>query len=63
MQYAISNPEIGFEQNFKVIQCTKSNLGQWIFLFNKIALEWIGWDLSSIDATANTTQNPILIFL
>jgi len=28
MPYAISNPELGFEQDFKVIQCTKSKLGQ-----------------------------------
>ena len=31
MPYAISNPEFGFEQDIKVIQCTKSNLGQnWV---------------------------------
>ena len=31
MPYAISNHEFGFEQNFKVIQSTKSNLGQnWV---------------------------------
>ena len=28
MPYAISNPEFGFEQDFKVIQGIKSNLGQ-----------------------------------
>lgn len=31
MPYATSNPEFGFEQDFKVIQYTKSNLGQnWV---------------------------------
>ncbi len=31
MPYAISNHEFGFEQDVKVIQCTKSNLGQnWV---------------------------------
>ena len=31
MPYTISNPEIGFEQDIKVIQCTKSKLGQnWV---------------------------------
>ena len=31
MPYAISNPELGFEQDFKVIQCTKYKLGQnWV---------------------------------
>jgi len=31
MPYTNSNPEPGFEQDFKVIQCTKSNLGQnWV---------------------------------
>ena len=31
MPYAISNPEFGFEQDFKVIQYTKSYLGQnWV---------------------------------
>mgnify|MGYP000011661417 FL=1 len=31
MPYVTSNPEFGFEQDFKVIQCTKSNLGQnWV---------------------------------
>jgi len=31
MQYATLNPEFGFEQDFKVIQRTKSNLGQnWV---------------------------------
>lgn len=31
MSYAISNSEIGFEKDIKVIQCTKSNLGQnWV---------------------------------
>ena len=34
MPYAISNPEFGFEQDIKVIQCTKSNLGQnWVNKF------------------------------
>ena len=28
MPYASSNPEFGFEQDFKVIQCPKSNLDQ-----------------------------------
>jgi len=29
--YTSSNPEFGFEQDFKVIQYTKSNLGQnWV---------------------------------
>ena len=31
MPYVTSNPEFGLEQDFKVIQCTKSNLGQnWV---------------------------------
>jgi hypothetical protein len=31
MTYTISNPELGFEQNYFVIQYTKSNLGQnWV---------------------------------
>ena len=31
MPYVTSNPEFGFEQDFKVIQFTKSNMGQnWV---------------------------------
>lgn len=34
MPYAISNSEFGLEQDFKVIQCTKSDLGQnWVNKF------------------------------
>lgn len=42
MPYAISNPEFGFEQDSKVFQYTKSNLGQnWVndFLFSKMVLK------------------------
>lgn len=31
MLHTISNPEFGFEQDIKAIQCTKSKLGQnWV---------------------------------
>lgn len=42
MPYAISNPEFGFEQDFKVIQYIKFKLGQIglvSFLFNKMTLK------------------------
>ena len=46
MPYATSNPEFGFEQDFKVIQCTKSNLGQnWVneffYSIKELYNEWV----------------------
>ena len=55
MPHTISNPEFGFEQDIKAIQCTKSKLGQWNIFFVINYIKTVAWVLSSIDATPPNT--------